>query len=122
LRKRVENEGTPELRVREGKTARGACPRSAHAELTVGSRDPLAILARQDRSRLQELVPLRYERMAASPFAFFRGAAAVMAADLAGGPGTGLVVQLCGDAHLSNFGVFAAPDRRLVFDCNDFGT
>jgi len=80
----------------------------------------VAILGRQDESRVAELVPLRYGRMLASPFAFFRGAAAVMAADLAETPITGLQAQLCGDAHLSNFGVFAAPDRRLVFDCNDF--
>jgi len=78
------------------------------------------ILARQDESRLPELVPIRYQRMLASPFAFFRGAAAVMAADLAQTPAVGLQAQLCGDAHLSNFGIFSAPDRRLVFDCNDF--
>ena len=65
-------------------------------------------------------MPIRYGRMLASPFAFFRGGAAVMAADLAATPSAGFEVQLCGDAHLSNFGVFAAPDRRLVFDCNDF--
>jgi uncharacterized protein (DUF2252 family) len=78
------------------------------------------ILARQDGSRIAKLVPIRYERMLASPFAFFRGAAAVMAADLATTPTVGLEAQLCGDAHLSNFGIFSAPDRRLVFDCNDF--
>lgn len=83
-------------------------------------RDPLAILRQQDESRVPELVPIRYGRMLASPFAFFRGGAAVMAADLATTPNTGVEAQLCGDAHLSNFGVFAAPDRRLVFDCNDF--
>jgi uncharacterized protein (DUF2252 family) len=80
----------------------------------------VAILERQAASRVQELVPIRYGRMAASPFAFYRGAAAVMAADLAGTPVSGLRVQACGDAHLSNFGAFAAPDRRLVFDLNDF--
>jgi uncharacterized protein (DUF2252 family) len=80
----------------------------------------VALLAAQDELRLPELVPLRYGRMLASPFAFFRGAAAVMAADLALMPSAGMQAQLCGDAHLSNFGVFAAPDRRLVFDCNDF--
>lgn len=83
-------------------------------------RDPLQILARQDESRLADLVPIRYGRMLASPFAFFRGAAAVMAADLATTSAVGIEAQLCGDAHLSNFGVFSAPDRRLVFDCNDF--
>jgi uncharacterized protein (DUF2252 family) len=103
-----------------GKAARSAVPRSAHGEWEPGSRDPLQILARQDGSRVPELVPIRYGRMLASPFAFFRGAAAVMAADLATTPAAGLEAQLCGDAHLSNFGVFAAPDRRLVFDCNDF--
>lgn len=111
---------SPEGSEQTGKAVRGDHPRSAHAELNTGSRDPLEILARQDESRLSELTPLRYERMSASAFAFYRGAAAVMAADLARTPSTEFVVQLCGDAHLSNFGVFAAPDRRLVFDCNDF--
>jgi uncharacterized protein (DUF2252 family) len=77
-------------------------------------------LALQDVGRVSQLVPIRYGRMATSPFAFFRGAAAVMAADLAATPCTDLRAQLCGDAHLSNFGVYSAPDRRLVFDCNDF--
>jgi uncharacterized protein (DUF2252 family) len=103
-----------------GKVARRDTPRSSHAELDVGSRDPLEILSRQDESRVPELVPLRYGRMLVSPFTFFRGAAAVMAADLARTPRTEFTAQLCGDAHLSNFGVFSAPDRRLVFDCNDF--
>lgn len=80
----------------------------------------MAILTGQDESRVPELVPIRYGRMLVSPFTFFRGGAAVMAADLASTPSAGFEVQLCGDAHLSNFGVFAAPDRRLVFDCNDF--
>jgi uncharacterized protein (DUF2252 family) len=83
-------------------------------------RDPLQILTAQDGARVPELVPIRYRRMLASPFTFFRGAAAVMAADLTQTPTTELTAQLCGDAHLSNFGVFSAPDRRLVFDCNDF--
>ncbi|HEU5063265.1 MAG TPA: DUF2252 domain-containing protein [Solirubrobacterales bacterium] len=95
-------------------------PRSSHGEWSGWDRDPLAILRRQDESRVPELVPVRYGRMLVSPFTFFRGAAAVMAADLAQAPSTGLEAQLCGDAHLANFGVFAAPDRRLVFDCNDF--
>ena len=103
-----------------GKAARAAVPRSSHGEWSGSDRDPLEILRAQDESRVSELVPIRYGRMLASPFAFFRGGAAVMAADLAGTPTTGLAAQLCGDAHLSNFGVFAAPDRRLVFDCNDF--
>jgi uncharacterized protein (DUF2252 family) len=80
----------------------------------------VAILEAQGESRVQELLPIRYWRMSASPFTFYRGAAAVMAADLAATPTSGLRVQACGDAHLSNFGVFAAPDRRLVFDLNDF--
>ena len=95
-------------------------PRSGHEAWEPASRDPAAILARQDESRVPELVPIRYERMLASPFTFFRGAAAVMAADLATTPTVGFGAQLCGDAHLSNFGIFSAPDRRLVFDCNDF--
>jgi uncharacterized protein (DUF2252 family) len=105
---------------RNGKAARRDVPRSAHAELEIASRDPLQILAEQDASRVPDLVPIRYKRMLASPFTFFRGAAAIMAADLAETPTTGLTAQLCGDAHLSNFGVFSAPDRRLVFDCDDF--
>ena len=112
--------GDPVQRAAAGKEARGALPRSRHAELSIAARDPLEILAQQDESRVSELVPIRYGRMGASPFAFFRGAAAVMAADLAQAPATALTAQLCGDAHLSNFGVFSAPDRRLVFDCNDF--
>jgi len=104
----------------DGREARAAVSRSSHEEWEPASRDPAQILARQDESRVPELVPIRYERMLASPFAFFRGGAAIMAADLATTPSAGLEVQLCGDAHLSNFGVFAAPDRRLVFDCNDF--
>jgi uncharacterized protein (DUF2252 family) len=110
----------PAGRAVAGKAARADLPRSSHAELSPVSRDPLAILGRQDESRVPELVPIRYARMLASPFAFFRGAAAVMAADLAQTPTSSLTAQLCGDAHLSNFGVFSAPDRNLVFDCNDF--
>jgi uncharacterized protein (DUF2252 family) len=82
--------------------------------------DPIEVLERQAATRLPELVPIRYGRMLSSPFAFYRGSAAVMAADLGAGPDSDLRVQLCGDAHLANFGVFAAPDRRLVFDLNDF--
>jgi hypothetical protein len=106
----------------EGKAARSAASRSSHAgfEAPPDREDPVAILERQAETRVPDLVPIRYGRMAASPFAFFRGAAAVMAADLAKTPVSGLRVQTCGDAHLSNFGAFAAPDRRLVFDLNDF--
>ena len=105
-----------------GTAARLAAPPSAHAGFhPAGSRpDPIGILERQAAGRLPELVPIRHGRMLASPFAFFRGAAAVMAADLAGTPDSGLRVQLCGDAHLSNFGLFGSPERRLVFDLNDF--
>jgi len=103
-----------------GRDRRTAVPRSGHAAWRPASRNPLSILRQQDESRVAELVPIRYGRMLASSFAFFRGGAAVMAADLATTPSAGFEVQLCGDAHLSNFGVFAAPDRRLVFDCNDF--
>jgi uncharacterized protein (DUF2252 family) len=111
---------TPSAGV-DGKERRREVPRSVHGEWEpAADRDPVATLAAQDKSRVQELVPIRYGRMLSSAFAFFRGGAAVMAADLAAGPDTGLRAQLCGDAHLSNFGVFAAPDRRLVFDCNDF--
>jgi uncharacterized protein (DUF2252 family) len=105
-----------------GKAARSGAPRSSHGDWEPAPHraDPIAVLAAQESSRVPELVPLRHARMAASPFAFFRGAAAVMAADLAATPDSGLRVQACGDAHLSNFGIFAAPDRRLVFDLNDF--
>ena len=82
--------------------------------------DPIAILEAQGASRVPELVPIRYGRMAVSPFTFYRGAAAVMAADLAAQPRTSLKVQLCGDAHLSNFGIYMSPERNLVFDLNDF--
>ena len=97
-------------------------PRSGHGEWEPASdrRDPVELLEEQAASRVPELVPIRYGRMLVSPFTFFRGAAYPMAADLAGAPRTGLEVQLCGDAHLSNFGAFAAPDRRLVFSINDF--
>jgi uncharacterized protein (DUF2252 family) len=105
----------------DGKERRREVPRSVHGEWEPpADRDPIATLAAQDENRVEELVPIRYGRMLSSAFAFYRGGAAVMAADLAAGPHTGLRAQLCGDAHLSNFGVFAAPDRRLVFDCNDF--
>jgi hypothetical protein len=97
-------------------------PRSRHGQWKppADRTDPLEILARQATTRIPDLVPIRYGRMAASPFAFFRGAAAVMAADLAHEERSGLDVQLCGDAHLSNFGGFASPERDLIFDVNDF--
>jgi uncharacterized protein (DUF2252 family) len=105
-----------------GRSARRETPRSSHAswEPPATRVDPVVTLRKQARRRVPELVPIRHGRMLASPFAFFRGAAAVMAADLAGTPVSGIHVQLCGDAHLANFGGYAAPDRKLVFDLNDF--
>jgi uncharacterized protein (DUF2252 family) len=109
-------------RVARGKAARAEVPRASHAIFTSapGRPDPIKLLARQARSRVRELVPIRYGRMLVSPFTFYRGAALIMASDLAETPRSGLNVQCCGDAHLSNFGVFASPERRLVFDLNDF--
>ena len=97
-------------------------PRSAHGDFTPAADrpDPVAVLQAQAVTRLPELIPIRYGRMLVSPFTFYRGAAAVMAADLAATPDSGIVVQACGDAHISNFGGFAAPDRRLIFGPNDF--
>ncbi len=104
-----------------GKAARARVPLEAHAEFRPApGRDPIGLLAGQPRSRIPELVPVRHGRMLVSPFTFFRGAALPMVADLATSPDTGLRVQLCGDAHLSNFGAFGSPERRLVFDVNDF--
>src|SRR5436309_15739217 len=98
---------TPSERQSAGKEARSRTPRASHAAWSAnGKRDPVKILERQDTTRVPSLVPIRHGRMLASPFAFYRGAAAVMAADLATCPDSGLEVQLCGDAHLSNFGVF----------------
>src|SRR6516164_4212702 len=108
-------------RVARGKDARAVAPLESHAEFTPdASRDPVGLLLEQKKSRVPELVPVRHGRMLVSPFTFFRGAALPMAADLATTPASGLRVQLCGDAHLSNFGAFASPERRLVFDVNDF--
>jgi uncharacterized protein (DUF2252 family) len=108
-------------RVARGKDARAAAPLDSHAEFRAGrSRDPVGLLLSQAESRVPELVPVRHGRMLVSPFTFYRGAALPMAADLAGTPASGLRVQLCGDAHLSNFGAFASPERNLVFDVNDF--
>lgn len=107
-------------RIAEGRAARDRVPRRALAELVLDGRDPMAILDAQDAGRVAELVPIRTERMAASPFTFYRGTAALMAADLARSPQTGLQVGSCGDAHVSNFGLYASPQRTLVFDLNDF--
>ncbi|MFJ4790547.1 DUF2252 domain-containing protein [Streptomyces sp. NPDC088794] len=113
---------TPAGRAERGRAARKRVSRSAHAHWIppVDRPDPVAVLERQGRDRLPELLPIRYGRMSASPFAFLRGSAAVMAGDLASRPHTGLTVQLCGDAHLLNFGLYASPERTLLFDLNDF--
>jgi uncharacterized protein (DUF2252 family) len=112
----------PAERASYGKTVRSLVPREDHAafDLPADRRDPLELLEGQARTRLPDLVPVRYGRMSASPFAYFRGAALPMASDLASTPTTGLLVQACGDAHLANFGLFGTPERRLVFDINDF--
>ena len=109
-------------RRKAGKALRAEVPRASHAELPARADrpDPVALLRGQEEDREPGLVPLRYERMVQDPFAFLRGSALVMANDLSALPRTPLVVQLCGDAHLSNIGMFASPDRRLVLDVNDF--
>jgi uncharacterized protein (DUF2252 family) len=108
-------------RVALGKDARAVAPLESHAEFApAGKRDPVGLLLGQAGTRVPELVPVRHGRMLVSPFTFYRGAALPMAADLATTPASGLRVQLCGDAHLSNFGAFASPERNLVFDVNDF--
>ena len=109
-------------RAARGKAARPEVPRVSHGEWepALHRSDPVALLEEQAQTRVAELVPIRYGRMLVSPFTFYRGAAYLMASDLASGPRTGLHTQLCGDAHLSNFGGFASPDRRMVFSINDF--
>src|ERR1039457_6552874 len=109
-------------RVALGKAARVAAPREEQEvwEDSPKRPDPVALLESQAESRVQELVPIRYGRMLVSPFTFYRGAALIMASDLSTTPRSGLTAQICGDAHLSNFGVFGSPERSLVFDCNDF--
>jgi uncharacterized protein (DUF2252 family) len=112
---------TVDERAARGKAARAEVPRSSQGVIEFPSRrDPIALLEEQAMSRVPELVPVRYGRMLASPFAFYRGGALIMATDLSRTPNSGLRVQLCGDAHLSNFGVFGSPERNLVFDINDF--
>jgi uncharacterized protein (DUF2252 family) len=113
---------SPKERHAAGKALRAGAPLDAHAAFsrTPKSPDPVTLLEEQGADRLPELVPIRYGRMLQSPFAFYRGAARVMAADLAGAPSSGLTVQMCGDAHVSNFGLYGSPERRLVFDANDF--
>jgi uncharacterized protein (DUF2252 family) len=111
----------PQDRVRVGREARRRVPLGAHAELpTAERRSPVEVLGEQDATRVPELIEIRHTRMSASPFTFYRGAAAVMAHDLARTPASGIDVRLCGDAHLANFGMFASPERALLFDINDF--
>jgi uncharacterized protein (DUF2252 family) len=112
---------TVDERVARGKAARREVPRASHADFAPGTfrPDPVALLEAQAATRVPSLVPIRYGRMLVSPFTFYRGAALIMAADLAGTPRSGINTQLCGDAHLMNFGVFASPERRLVFGIND---
>lgn len=107
-------------RMAQGRAARRRTPRSTLSHLSAGPRDPLGILDRQNATRAPDLVPLRSERMSAGPFAFYRGTAALQAADLARDPHSGILVPSCGDAHVANFGFYASPQRTLVFDLNDF--
>jgi hypothetical protein len=109
-------------RREQGRAARRAVPRGTHAGWTPAPDrpDPVDLLQAQAKDRLEELMPIRYARMMASPFAFMRGSAVIMAQDLAGTPNTGIQAQLCGDAHLLNFGAYASPERALLFDLNDF--
>jgi uncharacterized protein (DUF2252 family) len=114
--------GTVASRLAAGKALRKQVPRRSHAEWSPATDrpDPVSLLEEQNRNRLEYLVPLRFERMSVSPFTFLRGTAIVMAADLAATPVSGIRVQMCGDAHLNNFGIFATPERNQVFDLNDF--
>ncbi|HEV3292483.1 MAG TPA: DUF2252 domain-containing protein [Streptosporangiaceae bacterium] len=113
---------TVDERVARGRAARADVPRSSHGrwQPAPGRPDPVALLEQQAESRVPELVPIRHGRMLVSPFTFYRGAALIMAHDLAATPVSGVTVQLCGDAHLSNFGLFGTPERQLIFDINDF--
>jgi uncharacterized protein (DUF2252 family) len=121
-RRPVTNHPSAAERAERGRAARAKVPRSSQGAYEAASDrpDPVALLEAQAATRVPELVPIRYGRMLSSPFAFYRGAAAIMASDLAATPRSGFGVQCCGDAHLSNFGVFGSPERRLVFDLNDF--
>jgi hypothetical protein len=106
----------------QGKALRATVPRKAHGSWTVGRnrRDPIETVECSSQGRLPHLIPLRYGRMLRSPFTFLRGSAAIMASDLASTPATGVQVQACGDCHLLNFGLFATPERNLLFDVRDF--
>jgi uncharacterized protein (DUF2252 family) len=121
VKTRIAHPSVEERRA-HGKEARDRTPVSSHTGWTPANNrpDPVALLEEQNRTREPDLVPVRHGRMLVSPFTFYRGGAKIMAADLAGTPVAGLRVQLCGDAHLSNFGMFASPERRLLFDLNDF--
>ena len=120
LRERLIELEVPPEDVTRGRALRKTVPRRALAQLTPSPRSATEILVAQNAGRLRELVPLRFARMLADPFSFYRGSAAVMAADLAASPSSGIEVMCCGDAHVSNFGMYAAPDRAIVFDLNDF--
>ncbi|TDT97446.1 uncharacterized protein (DUF2252 family) [Streptomyces sp. 846.5] len=113
---------SPDERAARGRAARKRAPRSSHEEFDPSHDrpDPIDVIERQSATRVQELVPIRYARMTESPFRFYRGAAAIMAGDLAATPSSGLYAQLCGDAHMLNFRLFASPERNLLFDINDF--
>ncbi|MEU4691481.1 DUF2252 domain-containing protein [Actinoplanes sp. NPDC023714] len=119
---RTDGKANPAGRAADGRAARKTAPLAGHAswQPAAGRADPIALLTSDEGDRLPELLPIRHARMAVSPLAFLRGSAIVMAADLASGGNSGLITQLCGDAHLFNFGVYASPERRLVFDLNDF--
>ncbi len=120
LRDRLIDLEVPGEDVARGRALRKTAPRRALAQLMPANRTATEILVAQNAGRLSELVPLRFARMLADPFSFYRGSAAVMAADLAASPTTGIEIMCCGDAHVSNFGLYAAPDRAIVFDLNDF--
>src|SRR5215831_5804949 len=121
LQSLAEKRPSYDERLAAGKQLRSQVPRAAHAEYTPPrDRDPIAIIEEQAKTRLPQLVPIRHARMLVSPFAFLRGAAAVMIGDIASAPVTGLNVQACGDMHVSNFGVFASAERNLIFGINDF--
>src|SRR6201993_2098522 len=120
LRERLIDLEVPGEDMARGRALRKTAPRRSLAQLTPSARTATEILVAQNAPRLAELVPLRFARMLADPFSFYRGSAAVMAADLAASPSTGIEVMCCGDAHVSNFGMDAAPHRSIVFDLNDF--
>jgi uncharacterized protein (DUF2252 family) len=122
LHQHTHEKGTAAYRREAGRALRKKVPRRSHAEWSPAADrpDPIRLLEDQNQTRLQHLLPLRFERMSASPFTFLRGTAIVMAADLAATPVSGIQVQMCGDAHLNNFGIFATPERHQVFDLNDF--